>query len=312
MRRKVIQQNPTTLVVSLPAKWAKANEVTKGDELDISEQEDKLIVSIADQSKRKERTVTLNFNKKHWEIPNKKYKYVQRILAAPYKAGYDEIIIRSDCKEVLEYIEKRVETFIGIEIIDQGRDYFKIKNLVSGLDEEFDNVFRRTLLITNRFATESLEIIKSKEYDDLKNLLRLEKTHNKITDFCKRLLAAKDYDSPKKTRYLYALIAENERLVDEYKDICKYILNSKNPEISKEIVTLLEDTNKLVVQYSNSFFKFDLESIHTLTKGFCKEEETALQLFDKPSTKDKRIVHHILNILTKTYEMGEAFLEMNI
>jgi len=45
MKRKVTLHGPATLSVSLPLKWARMFNVKKGDELEVVEQKDSLLIS---------------------------------------------------------------------------------------------------------------------------------------------------------------------------------------------------------------------------------------------------------------------------
>ncbi|MBT4716623.1 hypothetical protein HOB85_01490 [Candidatus Woesearchaeota archaeon] len=309
MRRKIIKQGNNSYTLTLPIKWIRQLNLDKESELEIEESQHKLTLTPSGKQKRIEKATEFHFTKKEFNIPGLKHRHVQRVIAAAYKAGFDSIKITTDHPPVLDYIEKRINYFMGIEVVDRGENYCLIKNLVAGLDEEFDTVFRRAFLITNRIGKESLELIKRNKHKELTNLNSLEQTNNKITDFCKKLLAVKDYKEPKKTKYIYALTAENERLVDEFKYIFDYLAENKI-HLTKNTVKLYELITKEIENFNSGFYKFSMEQVYELSKNREEINTLAKQLFFKVDNKEKLVIHHLMNFSVKIYEMGEAYLEM--
>ena len=55
MKRKLVKQGTTTLMISLPSKWLKNNALNKGDEIEISDDQNGLIITkgAAKQQKKK-------------------------------------------------------------------------------------------------------------------------------------------------------------------------------------------------------------------------------------------------------------------
>ena len=62
MQRKVIQQGPSTLMVSLPSKWVKENNIKKGEELTVDWTNNQL--TICPGSSSIEKKITLVFKSK--------------------------------------------------------------------------------------------------------------------------------------------------------------------------------------------------------------------------------------------------------
>ena len=61
MRRKVIKQGPSTLMVSLPSKWVKNKNIKRGDEINLFEQGEDIIISL----EKKEQFQKINPSKYH-------------------------------------------------------------------------------------------------------------------------------------------------------------------------------------------------------------------------------------------------------
>ena len=85
MKRKIIKQGISTLTISLPSKWVKQFNLEGGDEVEVIESDQNLIISTSQRIKAK--SITLDIT----GLPD---KIVWRYFTALYMSGYDEILIR--------------------------------------------------------------------------------------------------------------------------------------------------------------------------------------------------------------------------
>ena len=83
MQRKVIQQGPSTMMVSLPSTWIKENAVKKGDFIDLDLRGDEITLSITTDKGKK--SCKINFSRKE--------DYFDRIIVKKYREGFDEVIV---------------------------------------------------------------------------------------------------------------------------------------------------------------------------------------------------------------------------
>ena len=86
MERKVIQQGPATLSVSLPSKWVQRFNVKKGDNVFVNDQGNKLEISKSSINAEK-KTITIKTDETY------DCSIIGRELSAAYVAGYDEVEI---------------------------------------------------------------------------------------------------------------------------------------------------------------------------------------------------------------------------
>ena len=61
MKRKVIQLAHSTAVISLPSKWVKKYGVKKGDEIEVGEEESRLIVTAEQTGSPKKQEIEVDF-----------------------------------------------------------------------------------------------------------------------------------------------------------------------------------------------------------------------------------------------------------
>ncbi|MAG39314.1 hypothetical protein CMO90_04480 [Candidatus Woesearchaeota archaeon] len=273
MQRKVIQLARKTLVVSLPRKWVVKNQVEKGDSIEITEEDTKLTINTEKELKLKK--IVLDTK----ELGH----YDPLYIAYLYQEGTDEIIINYRDKEVYSEIQKKLPDLMGFEIIDQGENFVKIKNISGVLDQEFDNLLRRTFYIIEEMANSSIESIKSKNLERLKSILALENSIDKFTDVCKRSLNKKGHTKQEKTVFYYVIIRDLEKIGDFYNELIKCYIE-RNSSINKEIIELYEETNKFFKLFHRLFYKFDKDDatkFHKTKKKLGKKVEKLMKTAEK-------------------------------
>ena len=128
MRRKVVKQGVSTLMISLPSQWTKKFSIQKGDDLELNIQDRRLVVSTQKEYKTEKTEINID------NIDPMLF----RTIAALYKAGYDEVKVNfSDPKRVIDVQEVLKNEMSGFEIIEQGKNHCIIKNIEGGLQIKY-------------------------------------------------------------------------------------------------------------------------------------------------------------------------------
>ena len=167
MKRNVVQQGPTTLMVSLPIKWVRKYGVKKGEQVSVDEEGRRLIVS-ADGDVEKTKTEI--------NLLSDDGLYVWRVISGAYVSGYDEIKVNFDSLETLEMVQNLVaEFFVGFEVTEQKKNYCVIKNVAGNNMDEFDAILRRIFLVLIQASEVFMSYLKKGEDPTL--ILNLEKTN---------------------------------------------------------------------------------------------------------------------------------------
>jgi len=306
VKRRVIQIADSTQLISLPRRWALQNKIKKGDELEISENGNKIYISTGPQSEK---------NTKEVDVSNLS-PIIPRILHALYKVGYDEIKINFSNPDTLDIIQRRLQDeIIGFEIIEQKSNYCVIKAFAGGVEAEFDVVLRRIFLLLKSMADGILEVIEKKDTSMIKSLRRLEANNNKYTGHCRRIINKGLYNS-KNIAIMYATVEELEKIADEYKYLCDFFIG--NPKIilnvSKECQDTFKDINKFFDACYELFYKFDMKKCAEL---FQKRKELITNvkktwLKKKLSATDIALIHYYLVILQKIANILSFKFEMEL
>jgi len=108
MKRKLVRQGGSAMTITLPSDWVKRFKLEGGDEIDLEEQQGKLIIST--EAGKKENSIELSVSGLG--------PMVKRVLGALYKTGYDEFSIRFETPEEFETAQQVIrEQFVGFESV---------------------------------------------------------------------------------------------------------------------------------------------------------------------------------------------------
>ncbi|MBW3020119.1 AbrB/MazE/SpoVT family DNA-binding domain-containing protein [Candidatus Woesearchaeota archaeon] len=303
MNRKVNLVGKNTLTVSLPNKWAKRLDIKKGDELKAIEENNCLILS----------TEEVNRIKKADIYVKKPKRLVTRSLFNLYRKGVDEIKIKFDEAEVIKDIQKSMSLLMGFEISDQGKNFITLKSVMKIDSEEFNNTFRRLFLVTKSLAEDSYEAIKNKRYEELDGISELEAIQNRYYMFCCRVINVKDKAMFEFPTLMYLLTQRLEDIADDYKYICRYIIEDKiNTKISEPVLKLYKRINEKFNLLYELYYKYDIE--HAKKIALHKNEliKEGLELLEKVPKKEIRIVHILNNLTVKIFEASSPIIGMNV
>ena len=155
--------------------------------------------------------------------------------------------------------------------------------------------------MTLALADQSLEFIKQKKFDELKGLIELEKTNNQLTNFCERILNKKGLDEPIKTNFLYVIMWNLEKIGDDYKYICEH---SAAKKISKSTIELYDRVNKLLRNYYELFYKFDVQKLSNLSDDFRKLSKDIEVLLSRG--EDAIVLSHLYHVALKTVDFSAS------
>ncbi|MEA3514585.1 MAG: hypothetical protein U9R34_03860 [Nanoarchaeota archaeon] len=294
MKRKVSKIGPSTLMISLPNKWVKKYDINKGDELDIEEREKGLLIGCKKEVQFGQTKVTIHSGD----------HFMRRFIDTPYRIGYDEFIVNYDDPLIFEKIQNEVGNLMGFEIVEQGENYCKVKNIAKGLESEFDVILNRLFIVTITMFKDLREALKKHELERLPNIEKMENMNNRLTHFCKRMLNIQGYSDERKTRSIYRIVCLFEEIGDQGRDICRYIMKN-NLKIDKRYVELLNDSISQMKLFYKLFNHYESEKLFEFGKKEKIYEKKGDELFLKLEKHHGFLIHCILNIFDKTKHMTE-------
>lgn len=293
MKRKVIQLAGNTLVVSLPKKWTNKQSIKKGDEIDIDERGNSLIVKTE---------VHQAIKKKSIDIRGLNQRAVIHLISAAHHNGVDEIAIKYDQKQSVEIIKTLLrEAFIGFIIAKEEKHEIILKSIASSNLEEFDATLRRAFLVTISLSESCIQSIEEKKLASLKEIAEIEKTNNQLVLFCQRVIV-KHGVKGNADIFLYIIPYNLNRIGDSYRDICQY-LSKNQPLLSKETIDFFKRVNKQFFDYYTLFYQYTPQRLNEVSKARDFLTEDGMKLLQKVKKEEAIIIMNLLEIIRRVSSM---------
>lgn len=166
--RRVQKTGGSTLIISLPKRWAEASGVTNGHTLAIvSGERNTLIIDPNPQDKPLPRSKTL-------DIDGLEPEHLFRRLIAVYICGYDAIDIRSTepiTAEIRGAIRRFTRIVIGPEITEEDMRTVQMKDLSDSAGFGLRSVVRRIFRITHSMLQDAIAAVKDGLVDTSRDVI---------------------------------------------------------------------------------------------------------------------------------------------
>ncbi len=273
-KRKLVKQGATTHMVSLPSKWIKANNLKKGEEVEVEEKQNSIVVSL--DPKKSKRPIQV-------DLASPTNISIRTILINSYRLGYDKITISFKDKKAIETIQNTVrDDLVGFEIVRKTENRCEIENVTEPSKDQFDSILSKIFVNIKDLLKVTEDMLQGKRHE----FEGIEKRIQQYDNFCRRVVAKTNLFDQYQLRW--AFHAELMHAQREIYLLLKYLKKNK-PKTDKHILFLLENCKNM----------FDL-----LRKGY---EEKNTSLLEKMQDIEKNMSYkRIHSILRKTGGRIEA------
>jgi phosphate uptake regulator len=310
MKRKINLVGQNTLTVSLPSKWAKEHGLKKGDEIEVEENPNSLILSAEKQ---------LQYSKFEKEVTNIPSQLIERSIMSAYEFGFDEITLTFkynktvDLKKnseitIIQIVYDTIDFLMGLEVVGQGATHITMKQITQISDHEFDNVLRRIYLLLLDQAELTKNILFDKfDKDVLQDVKMKRNTIKKLVLYCIRVLNKKGHRDAGKTS-LYSNLLFN---LDEINSIHNYIASGNQLHVFKKpSSSLMEKTNaslRLLYELQYDFNIGTASKVISLRRDFFN----AVNKFEKLSADEATFVSRLTMLILKNMHILDLLLALN-
>jgi len=300
MKRNVVKHGPSTLTISIPAKWVRANNLKPGSVLDVEEKGSRLIIS----TKKLEDFETLDV-----DIKNNKKTGVRYINCSNRK-GCDELTLKFEDSSYIKRIEQCLsEDILGFEIVKQTKNSCVIKDIPGTKFEEFDVLLERIWILIISISEDVLSALEDKDKSQWDSIASIDKRINKFTNFCIRILNKKGHPRYKNIPIYYRFLRGLEELSDFYKYLLVYY-TKKDIKVSKEFLELLEKNNEHLKMFYKLFYKPKDEETEIL---LVETREMYTKIFEySGKNKDNILIPLLFSINDKIRSLLSSIIELNI
>ncbi|MGV8171648.1 MAG: AbrB/MazE/SpoVT family DNA-binding domain-containing protein [Candidatus Woesearchaeota archaeon] len=330
MKRRIIKQGHNTLTLTLPAGWVKKLNLKSGDEIDILEKENTLIINSACNHKDKSCEIDI----RGFSVPLL-WRYVQ----SAYRSGCDEIKIYFDSsikeyedayhyyttqfeysklgekippKPAIAMIQDITNRFIGVDIVESGNGYCIIKEMAEVSSKEFENSLRRIFLVILQLfdiVIEAIEKDKIRESSLCKEIHTIDLTVDKLVDYCSRILNKISTEFPEnKKALMFSSLFILELIGDEFKYIGKHLALTQHSV--KEVVKLAKMNRQHFESYYKLYYSFDRKKAITFGEGDFEVYEANYKMKNKLQDDSRSIAKHLMMVSKLTLALTELRIQM--
>ncbi len=279
MKRKIVKQGAATMTISLPSSWIKKNKLQSGDEIDLIEEYNTIVIN-TDNAKTGQKYV--------FDASTKKVMTPRTIVGA-YTLGYDEIEIRFTDPAIFKKVQETTQELIGFEIINQTNSKCILKELTGITEKEFNPIFRRFFRIICEIFDEGLEAIHKKDITSIENLILRDKDVNKFGNLCVRYLNKVGADNPELTTTYIVMCHTLEEISDHFKEILKL---AKDNKISKNETETLSE----LINLSRNMYEFTFKLDETIALSASESYEKINDILAKEKSFNP-LIHSLLSSL---------------
>jgi len=289
MLRKLVKQGAATLMVSLPSKWIRSNNLNKGDEINMQEAEQFLIISAA-QIKTK--------NQVEIKLQDLNEASIRTLITNTYRKGYDKIIVKFENSDQYKILESTITTkLIGFDIVKKEKNTCIVENITEPSIEQFDNILGKMFSnISILFQITAQRFNSEKPEEDFNEV---EQRIMQYDNFCRRVISKKHITN-KKTEFFWTFL----HLVDHgHREL--YHLNNVlgKIKISEATKLLLQDCEKMFDLIKETYLTKNvsiLSKVHELNKqAFYRK---GYSLLERSKSKENIIVYHLMACLRKFFQ----------
>jgi len=274
-------------MVSLPSKWVKANELSKGSEVDIDEIRKDILISTSAKSKKSETSI---------KLIGLTESSIRTLITNSYRSGYDKIMVEFENNEQFIIMKKVIDTrLIGFEITKKQTKTCIVENITEPSEDQFNNILNKIFLNIEEFfeITKKRMNSENEDYEDLSNLIQ------KYDNFCRRIIVKRKLQD-QNSEMFWAFISS---IIRGYRDL--YYLNKLlgKIKVSQKTIELLEGSEKiykLLIQAYKEKNPENLGKIHELEKELVLKK--AYSLLEKSKGKENIIIYRITSSIRQFYQ----------
>lgn len=285
MKRKLVKQGSSTMMISLPSKWIKANNLEKGSEVELEEKNNQLTIGTEVLGKRE---ITIEANQENKND-------ARNILTHLYRRGYDQITLKG-FKDSLKIIRQVTSNLLlGFELTDISQSSITIENISEPTEQKYDVILKKIFQIveeTQKTVRESFEINKFSSFEDIQDLRNQQ---DRFIFFCRRLLIR--HNTGKNIPIHWELLTFLMHIEHAYFYLYKYC-SEKKIEKNKAILEMIKETENYFKFYQEAYFSKNISLIH---KTINIRDEVYLgkcsDLLEKSKGKYSVILSYIKEIL---------------
>ena len=266
MRRKIIRQGHNTFTISLPKKWCDSHNLKEGEEIEIGEKGEVLVLS--KEAYRGDESISL-------DISGLERGAIILLIESLYTYGYNNLKLATKDVKVHDYMHKKdlpvnsviqnaINRLIGAELVSSSKNNFEIEVLIQDSQEKFDVTLRRLFLLIMSMFESFIEGIKKKDKSKMEAVEMEHINVKKFSNYALRLLNKFGHQEAEKTTFYFAIIKFLSKFDETIKNFAGYTIREGKLDLSEKCIDMIEEISGAFKKYYSIFYKYDLKKMSEL------------------------------------------------
>lgn len=240
------------MMISLPSKWIKENKLGKGSEIDLEEENNKIVIGT---KTRKKGEIVIEINKEN-------EKDIKNILTHIYRNGFDKIIINGIIKEASREIRETVnDLLLGFEVTEISKDTTIIENISEPTEQKYEIILSKLFKIIEETQEIIISSFKENNFKSQEDIEDLRKQHDRFILFCRRLL--NKGNTGKNSLIHWELLTFLMHIEHSYFYLYSYLSKNKMKK-NEKIIKLMQEAKEYFLMYKHSYYDKDIKLIHKI------------------------------------------------
>ncbi len=254
MKRKLIKQGKGGFTVTLPIGWVRKSNLDGGEELEVQEVDQGIIISSEKQQKEKEITLS---------VVESSPSRIRTMLSSAYRRGYTTVILASKTDLSFTVINKIVDSLLGFVIVEQKKNKVVIKNVMKDDTDNVESILAKYFVTIHYLQQQVISDGKESE------IRSLHQSIIKLRDYCQRMIHLTAFGGDKCYEY-NTLVFVAEKIAANYFDLTGKKLG--NMEVAS-----LKEKSILFSKLQQSLLGKDLEKAIRLNNNMSTMRKKELQ-----------------------------------
>ena len=302
--RKLIQFGGNSFVISLPKKWIVANNLEKGDSINVDIQGTKLILFSEQEKITKEKIeIIIEIDK------NSTDAMIERKLFSAYVNGATKIIFSGlDLKKHSDKITDLLKKYVALEIVEHTTNKIICKTYISSEEIKISSFIRR---VDNTIRSMLIDLEENSKFEkcsdeNVTNIFQREENIDRIrrmlyrviTERLKNPFSDKEENALENLKY-WEMIKNLEKISNQIKYLCVNLVSTKKinkneKEYNDLMIKKITETKTLYEEIMKNFYKHELNESDVCSQ---KIKEIKKEINENCCSNNKEGKQLLLNIL---------------
>lgn len=281
MKRKLVSQAGQAITITLPIDWIRQNKLKPGDEIDVEEAENKLILNSGKK---------ISFGKISFDVSSFHKRMQYFYTNAAYAAGFDEVNISG--KDSYPDLSQN----LGFAVISQKETNYVIKDMGGINHEDLDGVFKRVFQMIIQFLDKAIEDVFERKEANLDHIRTMDSEVNKFALFLQRAIMKTNYSGSISGKVIFSYANSLEQIGD---DVLRLWYTAREHKISqnKEIKDFVLIARDSIQKAFEIYYQYNENKVKEMykCKQAMKKSELSVFSYDAPTSLFCCFVKNIIN-----------------